>query len=230
MTDQTKTSKDQKSRNLKMLRAMVGIGSVCALLIVFTYEATFSQIEQNKAEALEKAIFKVLPEVSSYVTYEVINQELSVSKEKPENPLVYGGYDDQDQLVGFAVLAQGQGYADILRILYGYDPQKEIINGFIVLESKETPGLGDKIEKDAKFLANFDGLEAKMNESKSTLTNPIVTVKSGEKTKPWEIDGITGATISSRAIGNIIGSSSVELLPVLYKSVQTNSVTQKPEL
>ena len=35
----------------KMLQAMVGIGILCALLIVLTYEGTLSRIETNKAEA-----------------------------------------------------------------------------------------------------------------------------------------------------------------------------------
>lgn len=215
---------------MKMLRAMVGIGSICALLIVFTYESTFTQIQINKAEALEKAIFKVLPGVESFVPFEVINQELeALSNGKTENPVVYAGYDAQAQLKGFAVSAQGQGYADILRILYGYYPEEEKIKGFIVLESKETPGLGDKIEKSDEFLANFDGLDAKMDETKTTLINPIKTVKYGDKKNPWEIDGITGATISSRAIGSIIGTSSEEIIPILYKEAQDLSVSQKPK-
>lgn len=231
MSDQHNIKAEQKSRNIKMLRAMVGIGSVCALLIVFTYESTFDQIQTNKAEALEKAIFKVLPGVASFVPFEVVNKQLTVFiGGKTENPMVYAGYDDQNQLKGFAVLAQGQGYADILRILYGYIPQEEEIKGFYVLESKETPGLGDKIEKDERFLNNFKELDATLDDAKATLNNAIVTVKSGEKKNAWEIDGITGATISSRAIGSIIRNSSAEIIPVLYQAAGEITISQKPEL
>ena len=38
-----------------MLRAMAGIGLICALLIVLTFEGTLPRIERLKAEALEKA-------------------------------------------------------------------------------------------------------------------------------------------------------------------------------
>ncbi len=77
--------------------------------------------------------------------------------------VVYAGYDENDKLVGVAVEASGQGFADILRILYGYDPDKQKIVGFYVLESKETPGLGDKIEKDLNFLANFKALDVSLS-------------------------------------------------------------------
>ena len=50
--------------------------------------------------------------------------------------------------MGVAVEASGKATPDIIRILYGYDPENRQVVGFYVLESKETPGLGDKIEKD----------------------------------------------------------------------------------
>ena len=111
------------------------------------------------------------------------------------------------------------GYADIIRILYGYDHVNEIVTGITVLESKETPGLGDKIEKDEAFLANFEALDVKLNASGDALANMVVPVKNGEKTNAWEVDGITGATISSRAIANIIGESSNIVLPVIRKNL-----------
>ena len=44
-----------------MYRAMVGIGMLCGLLIVAVFELTRPVIERNKAEALQRAIFQVLP-------------------------------------------------------------------------------------------------------------------------------------------------------------------------
>jgi electron transport complex protein RnfG len=198
---------------------MVGIGILCALLIVLTYEGTLPRIEKLRAEALEKAIFKVLPGTSSTATFYL--QEDNTFSTTPgvegEGSKVYAGFDDNNDLVGVAIEGSGQGYADIIKVLYGYDPDEEKVIGFYVLESKETPGLGDKIEKDAKFLANFEALDVKL-ESNNKLVNKIIPVKSGEKNNPWEVDGITGATISSRAIGNIFGSSTEQWVPLIYKS------------
>jgi electron transport complex protein RnfG len=207
----------------KMLIAMVGIGVICALLIVLSYEGTKERIEVLKSEALEKAVFKVVPGISKTRIFELTAEGtfvLSDGKDRSKT-LVYAGYDDSDAFKGIAIEASGQGYADILRILYGYDPESQNVVGFYVLESKETPGLGDKIEKDEDFLANFKALTVSLTADLSKIQNPVVPVKSGLKKNPWEVDGITGATISSRAIGNIIGESSAKMIPLIYSQKET---------
>ncbi|TGV02142.1 RnfABCDGE type electron transport complex subunit G [Flavivirga rizhaonensis] len=212
----------------KMLLAMVGIGIISALLIVTTFELTLPRVQRLKAEALEKAIFEVLPGTVNTQAFGVnANGELFKMKEGDKTETaIYAGYDNNDNIVGYAIEASGQGYADIIRILYGYEPDKETLIGFQVLESKETPGLGDKIEKEEHFLNNFKALDVSLSNN-NKLQNKVITVKQGEKQNPWEIDGITGATISSRAIGNIIGTSTSELVPILYNHYKKNH--QKPK-
>ena len=85
-------------------------------------------------------------------------------------------------------------------MLYGYAPAEKLVRGMEILESRETPGLGDKIYKDADFVSNFSAL----------LIEPeIVAVKKNTKTQPNEIDAITGATISSKAVVRIINETHV---------------------
>lgn len=207
----------------KMLIAMVGIGVVCAFLIVFSYEGTFGRIEQLKAEALEQAVFKVLPGITKTGIFELTPDGKFIPSDGKDRTktLVYAGYDDQNTLKGIAIEASGQGYADILKILYGYDPVSQTIVGFYVLESKETPGLGDKIEKNENFLANFKDLSVALSEDFTTIVNKVVPVKFGTKENPWEVEGITGATISSRAIGNIIGESTATMIPLIYQQKES---------
>lgn len=209
--------------SLKMLRAMVGIGIMCALMIVLTFEGTLPRIEKLKAEALEKAIFKVIPGSATKITYQLDQNKTftEADDEDKEAQLVYAGYDENGKLAGLAIEASGIGFADVLRILYGYDPEKQAVVGFYVLESKETPGLGDKIEKDDNFLANFEALDVSLTEDLSALKNMVVPVKNGAKESPWEVDCITGATISSRAIGNILGASTQKWIPLLYENKET---------
>jgi H+/Na+-translocating ferredoxin:NAD+ oxidoreductase subunit G len=220
MSVMNQTNTGSSADSMKMLWAMVSIGVVCALLIVFTFEGTKPRIAMLKAEALEKAIFKVLPGTATKVTYK-LNKENNFTLSDNEDhmaKLVYVGFDEDGKLVGIAVEASGIGFADVLRILYGYDPVSQKITGFYVLDSKETPGLGDKIEKDADFLSNFDGLDVALATDLSTLENAVVSVKHGTKNNDWEIDGITGATISSRAIGNIMESSTEFWIPLIYNN------------
>ncbi|MGK7390159.1 MAG: FMN-binding protein [Candidatus Cyclobacteriaceae bacterium M2_1C_046] len=213
----SKAATIQKTNSSKMLGAMVGIGALCGLLIVVVYESTLPRVTRLKAEALEQAIFNVIPGITSTKAFTYENGEF-VPAEKGDKPVAFAGYDNTGNFKGVAIEASGQGYADILRILYGYDPEKQQVVGFYVLESKETPGLGDKIEKDQRFLDNFTALDARLNEDRSGLINEIIPVKSGAKKNPWEVDGITGATISARAIGNIIGESSKVWVPRIYKN------------
>lgn len=229
MSKATNIQANSTTGSAKMLRAMVGIGLICALLIVLTFEGTLPIIEKNKAEALEKAIFKVLPGTVTKKTFKLDDQQVftEITNAEKEVPLVYAGYDENGELVGIALEAAGMGFADVLRILYGYDPEKEQIIGFYVLESKETPGLGDKIEKDPAFLANFEALDVSLKENEEALKNTVVTVKKGEKEKPWEIDGITGATISSRAIGDILRSSTAEWVPILHQNKKVFETADK---
>lgn len=229
--NETKPANTTDSANsTKMLQAMVGIGILCALLIVLTFQGTAPAIEKNKAEALEKAIFKVLPGITKKTTFQFDANSGFTEKSGQEkvDQVVYAGYDENGKLVGVAVEASGLGFADILRVLYGYDPEQEKIIGFYVLESKETPGLGDKIEKDPGFLANFNALDVSLVEDHSALKNTVVTVKNGAKENPWEVDGITGATISSRAIGNILGTSTSYWVPLLYNNKEA-FVTSMPK-
>jgi electron transport complex protein RnfG len=206
--------------SFKMLQAMVGIGLICALLIVLTFEGTLPRIEQLKAEALEKAIFKVIPGMTKKRTFKLDanNKFIEINSDEKDAQLIYAGYDAQNKLVGVAIPASGMGFADILKVLYGYDPKKQEVVGFYVLESKETPGLGDKIEKDPNFLANFSGLDVVLSDDLNKIKNTVVAVKHGTKKNNWEIDGITGATISSRAIGNIMGKSTEQWMPLIFKN------------
>lgn len=207
--------------NWHMIRALGGVGVLCSLLIVLTFEATLPVIERNKAEALQRAIFQVLPGATERVAF-VLTADggLRVGADPAAGEhLVYAGFGADGTLIGVAIEAGGQGFQDIIRLLYGYDPQRQLVIGMEVLESKETPGLGDKIIKDATFVANFAALDVQLDEA-GALRHPVVAVKAGTKANAWEVDGITGATISSVAVADIIRASAVKNLPVLRRHLE----------
>jgi electron transport complex protein RnfG len=229
MNTSTSIPSAPETSSFKMLRAMVGIGIICALLIVLTYEGTLPRVQRLKAAALEQAILRVIPGATIKQDFTYVEGEgfVPTDEEGAEN-LVYAGYNETGEFVGLAIPASGMGFADVLRILYGYDPAQQAVVGFYVLESKETPGLGDKIEKDEAFLANFKALDVSLQEDGSALRNEVLAVKHGEKEQAWEIDAITGATISSWAIGDILGSSTAEWIPRLYQH-RDDFVSGEPE-
>jgi electron transport complex protein RnfG len=168
-------------------------------------------------------VFKVIPAAKSIVEYAALPtgavEKIGASGTVPAGALkFYAGYDEGGGLAGIAAEGAAKGYADNVRILFAYDLATSSIPGFSVVAMRETPGIGDKILVDKEFLANFP-LEAKVSADLKALANAIVTVKHGSKTKPWEIDAISGATITSRAVGKAINDAAQALLPRVVSNV-----------
>lgn len=209
---------ESRASSSKMLVAMVGIGTICALLIAVVYEGTLDRIALLQAKALEAAVFRVLPGTSSTAVFALTDSGRFAPAGEEAGRVVYAGYNDQGELTGVAVEGAGQGYAGMIRILVGYNPASETVVGFYVLQSNETPGLGDKIEKDENFLANFSGLDVSL--ANGQLKNRVVPVKNGTKTNPWEVEAITGATISSRAIAAAIDADISAIIPMIHEHQQ----------
>lgn len=201
-----------------MYRALVGVGTLCGLLIVSVFVVTLPIIERNQAEALQRAVLQVLPGAVSKQSFalDAAGRFRAVRSGDSPAQTVHAGYDGEGSLVGVAIQGEGMGYQDVIRILYGYAPQPQQIIGMQVLASKETPGLGDKIEKDPGFLSNFLALDVSLAEGGVSIANPLQAVKQGEKTQPWQIDGITGATISSKAIAGILAQGSQYWMPLIH--------------
>ncbi len=206
----------------RMIMTLSLVAMLSGFLVVLVYQFTKPIIAENQRIAVEQAIFQVIPKSTLWKAY-VINDE-QLLPAGSDGVTVYAGFDNDHKLVGIAAEAAAQGYADVIKLLYGYSPECECITGIKVLKSTETPGLGDKIYKDKVFVKNFDALDARLNDDKSALKNAIVTVKNGTKTDPWQIDAISGATISSNAVGRALNSSAQFLLPKLVK--QLNKMTQ----
>ena len=206
-----------KTPALPMYRSMVTLGVICGALIVCAFQWTGPAIERNKEAALQRAVFQVVPGAKTTKTFRLAAEGAfePLSGEANGQVLAYAAYDDTGKLLGVAVEGQGMGYQDVIRVLWGYSAEKQAIIGFAVLESKETPGLGDKIIFDPAFLANFEALDVTLAPDGTSLVNRITAVKHGLKQHPWQVDGITGATVSSKAVAAILDAGASEWVPRL---------------
>ncbi len=211
----------QGASGAKMIVTMGTLGLVCGSLIVAAFQLTLPRIERNRARALEKAVFEVIPGATSKAVFAEKDGRLVPADQTAAGPRYYAGYDDGNRLVGVAIEASGQGFADIVKVIYGFAPDKRAVVGMKVLESRETPGLGTKIETDPVFRANFDSLAVVVDASGDGIANPVVLVKPREKTEPWQVESITGATISSRTIADILRVSTGRTVPVIMKNAST---------
>ncbi len=195
------------SRNeaLRLVATLTIAGLFSGISIVLAYRTTLPRIQANQRAALERAVFEVLPGTVRLERLAWDGAKLAAG-EAGKGALqesIFAGYGADDALLGFAVPGAGAGFADTIKLIYGLDPSGERVLGMKVLESRETPGLGDKIYKDAKFVAEFRAL----------VVDPVIELIKGHGERDNQVDAITGATISSRAVVKILNQTNTVWRP-----------------
>jgi len=190
------------------LVATLGLaGLLSGLIIVSVFEATLPTITAHQAQLLRQAVFQVLPGTTRAQRLAWRRGRLVAAEDGPaDEEAIFAGRDAAGALVGYALPGAGPGFQDTISLLYGYRPEQGRICGLQILDSRETPGLGDKIDKDPAFRANFQDL---------AVHPEIQAVKKGKKAAPHQIDAITGATISSKAVVRILNETNARWLPRL---------------
>ena len=191
----------------RLVGTLGGLAAVAGLAIVLVFQWAQPRIEEHRARELEQAIREVLGEPSRYATRWVVDgtlhDSLPAGADSSAAERLYAGYGEDGRLLGYAVTGEKPGYQDVVRLIFGYDPYGDRLLGMKVLENKETPGLGAKIATDSAFVSEFEGAEP-----------PLVGVKEAPD-DPGEIDMITGATISSEAVIDIINARLEDLARAL---------------
>jgi electron transport complex protein RnfG len=208
-----------------MIRTLGLVSAICGLIIVGAYQGTYDAVAANKRIATERAVFKVLPKAKSIAEF-VAAPGGGVAKVGAGDTAIQAGavkffaaYDEAGKLAGIAAEGGAKGYADTVRIMFGYQPDCQCVVGIGVVAMRETPGIGDKIITDKEFLANFTALDVKLKDDLSALANEVKAVKHGAKANAWQVDAIAGATITSRAVGKAINDSAQVLLPRLLPNL-----------
>jgi electron transport complex protein RnfG len=204
-----------------MIRTLGLVATICGVLIVSSYEGTLDAVNANKKIALERAVFQVIPGAAKVEEYYATSAGIQpATGPTPEGGAkFYAAYDKAGAIKGIAAEGASKGYADVVRVLFAYDPAKQVINGIGVISMRETPGIGDKIYTDKAFLKNFEALDVKLAADMKTLANAVKVVKHGTKQNAWEIDAISGATVTSKAVGRGINESAQKLLPLLVPNL-----------
>lgn len=210
-----------RTPSVAMIRTLGMVAAICGVLIVSAYEGTLDAVNANKKIALERAVFQVIPGAAKVdEMYATAAGLVPATGAAPEGGAkFYAAYDEAGRLKGIAAEGASKGYADVVRVLWAYDADKQTVNGLGVISMRETPGIGDKIYTDKPFLKNFEALDVKISADGKALANPIKVVKHGTKQNPWEIDAISGATVTSKAVGRGINESAQKLLPMLVPQV-----------
>lgn len=159
-----------------------------------------AKIEQNKKDET----FRVIPDLLSGADPEKVEETRILADAK--EVLVYRVRSESGAPLGWVVPGSGQGFADTIEILIGFDSNVQTIKGVYVLNQKETPGLGDYIAG-VDFTSRF---------SDKPTDKPLEVTRGGAEADT-EIDAITGATISSEAVTSIVNETVANLGDILRK-------------
>ena len=155
-------------------------------------EARFGpQIALNKENETKGQIPKLVPGAIPEKT-----ETVEFKDEQGRDVVIYKAVGNGESLKGWVIPAKGQGFADVIELLIGLDPQAEKITGLFVLAQKETPGLGSCITEGPKFRDQFPGKP----------TSPALVVNKAEQKLPYEVKPVTSATISSQSVCQIVNT------------------------
>lgn len=185
----------KESSFVNMVVVLLIVTVVAATSLAFVYQITKGPIEKARLEKQKKAIKEVVAEFDNDPIAEKFKTAIAEGDTLECFPAKKGG-----ELVGLAIKSYTKkGFGGEIWIMVGYNPDGSIYNTS-VLEHKETPGLGDKMQKSKsdwslqfnKLIPEFKGEEPKN----------IKVKKDG-----GQIDAITASTISSRAFCDAVNRS-----------------------
>jgi Na+-translocating ferredoxin:NAD+ oxidoreductase subunit G len=169
----------QLGKIIKPAAVLLTICLVVTFALALTYSVTKEPIAERAVADAENSRRAVLPDAESF--QEVKEHSNTVKK-------VFKGIGN-GEIVGYVFEVTENGYGGAMEIMVGIDRQGAITD-INIGQHNETPGLGSK----AQDIINpqFSGVAPR---------EQFVVVKT-KKSKPEEIEAITGATVTSRAVTN----------------------------
>lgn len=167
---------------LKLAAILFAISFICTLLLVLCNALTEDRIALLKKEAENKAKTDVLPVAD---TFEAV-QAKGVAE-------AYIGKDSDGNTVGYCFKTEPNGFGGKITIMVGIAADGKV-SGVKITNLTETPGLGARAT-DESWLSQF-----------SRKDGEISVVKAGSA-KGNEINAISGATITSKAVSQGVSSA-----------------------
>lgn len=184
---------------------LFAITLAAGLLLGLVNNVTKDPIAIAKENAKQAAFREVFSDADNFSEMDILSGDLAIAlnsfvtnNETKGNDIdgVVGAYKN-NELIGFVVLATNhEGYGGDIQLAVGIDLNQNKVNGISILSIEETAGLGMEAPKVlVPQFGNISISEAVTNHKLS----PFSYTKSG-KTSDMEIDAISGATITTKAV------------------------------
>ncbi len=169
-----------------MLIVLTLICAVCGALLAIVRDTTKEAIE---VQLLQNVKGPAVKDVLKGAENDLIADRKKIKISEKEGIVIFIGKKDGKDWA-YAFEATGKGFGGEIGVIVGFEFNNDIMTGASVTTHKETPGLGAKIKSEDSFSAQF--------KNKATGYNFNLDKDGGE------IDSISGATISSRAVSNAV--------------------------
>ena len=177
------------------------LGLVCLVatgLLATVNSITLPKIKLQAEKELEESLKEVLPQGEKFEAVK-----------KQDVIIYYKVFDKKGEFLGAAFKVSAKGYSSIIETMVGMT-KDGTINAIKVLNHNETPGLGSRITEVKEDITIFDFIKGK----KSTgIKKPWFQEQFSNKKIPEfdNIQAITGATISSKAVINSVKEKAQEI-------------------
>ena len=171
---------------------LAAIAAICTALVAVTFVYTEERIAANEQAWLERSLQPALSGLfyDSGVTESMITIPPPHDLPGSDAAVVYRVYAEDVPVAALFVVSARDGYAGPIRILVGLGVDGTV-TGVHVLEHRETPGLGDRVEsRKSDWVRQFDG---------RSLTDPAPQGWA-IKRDGGQFDQLTGASVTPRAI------------------------------
>lgn len=181
------------------------------------YEINRERIAINEEIKLQKIILKVLgiqvvPETPDMRIQETFGERVKLAREGDR--IIYRGFaEDGKTLIGYAIPLVGPGFWGPIYGMGAIDPNLDRVLGIAFYRHSETPGLGGRITEEW-FEEQFKGrklLTPGKNQRYFSFLPP------GRAKAENEVDAITGATGTSKAVERLIDRNLKEYLTWVAK-------------
>jgi len=168
------------------------IAAICTALVAATFQMTIDRIAANEKALLEQSLQPALSGV--FYDGDVSESRLVIPPphELPGNDaaIIYRVFAANEPVAALFAVTARDGFSGPIRILLGVDVSGTV-TGVRILQHRETPGLGDKIESSrSDWVFQFEG---------RSIGNPTVTAWA-LKGDGGEFDQLTGASVTPRAV------------------------------
>lgn len=152
-------------------------------LLALTNNVTADKITENEENNKQASMRTVLPDAAEF--------------EEIEAEVLYLGKDKDGNPVGYAISTATQGYGGQVKVMTGIGTDGKIVGVDVFYNDDETPGLGKNTSNEA-FRDQYKGL---------SVDTDIVVSKDNTTGNAQEVDAVTSATISSRAVTKAVNEA-----------------------